>query len=731
MKFKNYVQYDIMDCGPTCLKMIAQHHGKTLTLETLRKKTRMSKFGVSLHGISEAAEDIGFSTTGAIVSYQQLVEEVPLPAIAHWQQNHFVVIYKVTKSKVYISDPAQGNKVYTKNEFLKLWASRSDNDEMMGIVLLLEPTVIFYDLENEKDVASRSGFKHLFQYVKKYKKEIFYVLLAIGLSSVLQFIFPFLTQSIVDTGIANKDVTIVGMILLGQFALLLGRFFIEFVRTWLLLFVNTRINVAILSDFLIKLMKLPVSYFDTKMSGDILQRMSDHRRIQDFLSGPSLEIVFSIATIFVLGITLFIYDPSIFFVFVCASVLYTLWTLALLKRRTRLDFKRFELSAQNQSETLQIIDGIQEIKLNNSEKVRRWRWEKIQAKLFKLNIDSLRYQQIQQSGAFIINDGKNLLITFIAATNVINHGDVFTLGKMLAVQVIVGQLNGPISLMINLIQSYHDTRLSLERLNEIQKFDNEEVPGKTYVADYPDKRDLRLRDLTFSYPGTEDPVLRNLDILIPEGKTTAIVGASGSGKTTLLKLLLQFYTNYEGDIRLGNTDLKDINPRFWRGKCGTVMQDGFIFSDTIANNISVSDEQIDWNRLEYALKTANINEFIDTLPLGVNTKIGAEGMGISQGQRQRILIARAVYKNPDFIFFDEATNALDANNEKVIIQNLESFFSNRTVVVVAHRLSTVKNADQIIVLDKGQVSEFGTHEELSRKKGSYYTLVKNQLELGT
>jgi ATP-binding cassette, subfamily B, bacterial len=731
MKFKNYVQYDIMDCGPTCLKMIAHYYGKTLTLETLRKKTSMSKFGVSLHGISEAAEEIGFTTTGAIVSYQQLIEEVTLPAIAHWQQNHFVVIYQVTKNKVFISDPAQGNKTYTKNEFLKLWGSKSDDNEIMGIILLLEPTIIFYNLENEKDVGSRSGFAHLFLYIKKYKKEIFYVLFAIGLSSVLQFIFPFLTQSIVDSGIANKDIHIVGLILLAQFAMLLGRFFIEFVRTWLLLFVNTRVNVAILSDFLIKLMKLPVSYFDTKMSGDILQRMNDHRRIQDFLSGPSLEIVFSLTTIVVLGITLFIYDKYIFLVFIVSSVIYTLWTLVLLKRRTRLDFKRFELNAQNQSETIQIIDGIQEIKLNNSEKIKRWRWEKIQSKLFKLNIDSLRYQQIQQSGAFIINDGKNLLITYIAASNVITNGDFFTLGKMLAVQVIVGQLNGPISLLINLIQSYHDTRLSLERLNEVQHIENEEITGKSYITEYPEKRDIRIDNLTFAYPGTEENVLQELGVTIPQGKTTAIVGPSGSGKTTLLKILLQFYTNYKGEIKLGDFNLTDISPKFWRSKCGTVMQDGFIFSDSIANNIAVSDDQVDWTKLDYALKTANINEFINTLPLGVNTRIGGEGMGISQGQKQRILIARAVYKNPDFIFFDEATNALDANNERIIIENLESFFTKKTVIVVAHRLSTVKNADQIIVLDKGKITEAGSHEELTKKKGSYYTLVKNQLELGS
>ena len=728
MKFKNYRQHDIMDCGPTCLKMVAQYYGKTLTLETLRTKTKLSRNGVSLHSISEAAEEIGFSSSGAIITFNQLREEVPLPVIAHWRQSHFVVVYKITSTNVYVSDPARGNKIYRKQEFLKLWGSSKEGNEPMGIVLVLEPTPAFYHLENEKDISSKLGFKYLYSYMRRYKKEIFFVLLAIGLSSLLQFIFPFLTQTIVDTGIANKDIGLVGVILLAQFALLVGRFFVEFIRSWFLLFVNSRINVSILSDFLIKLMKLPLSYFDTKMSGDILQRMNDHRRIQDFLTGPALEIAFSIVTILVLSITLFVYSKLIFLIFLVSSCLYTIWTLYLLGRRTKLDHKRFELNSQNQTETLQIINGIQEIKLNNSERKKRWVWEKIQSKLFKLNIESLRYNQVQQSGAFLVNEGKNLLITYISATNVIQG--TFTLGMMLAIQAIVGQLNGPITLLITLIQNFHDTKLSLERLNEVHKMKDEEPFDNNFITEYPESRNITISNLSFAYPGTNEPVLSKLNIELPEGKTTAIVGASGSGKTTLLKLLLKFYENYDGGISLGNVELAKVSPGFWRSKCGTVMQDGFIFSDTIANNIAVSDDELSPDKLSYAIRMANIREFIDTLPLGANTKIGTEGMGISQGQKQRILIARAVYKDPDFIFFDEATNALDANNESIIIHNMEKFFKKKTVVVVAHRLSTVKNADQIIVLDRGRIVEHGNHEELIKSKSNYYTLVKNQLELG-
>lgn len=726
MAFKNYIQHYIMDCGPTCLKMIGKHYGKTIALDVIREKIKVSKHGVSLFGIKEVAIEFGFDTSGASLTLAQL-SEVTLPLIAHWRQNHFVVVYKVRKNKIYISDPAKGNKVYKINEFLKQWSISDEGKTPCGIVLLLEPTEKFYNLEDEKEFDNKLGIKHLLQFLGSHKRDLYFVLIALAISSMLQFVFPFLTQLIVDKGINHKDYGFVRIILLAQLALLIGRLFIEYVRSWLLLYVSSRINVTILSDFLIKLLKLPISFFDTKMSGDILQRINDQRRIQDFLTGPALEILFSVVTMAVLSVTLYFYNVYIFTVFLIASTLYVLWSVFMLRARRSIDYKKFELSGQNQNEILQMLSGIQEIKLNNSENKKRLAWETVQAKLFKLNIASLRITQTQQSGTFIINEGKNLLITYIAATSVI-EGQI-TLGVMLAIQAIVGQLNGPISILISLLQNFYDTRLSIERLNEIHKLKEEVNIQEDYLTGFGSQKDIDMKNISFSYPGSYDPVLKNVDLKIPYGKVTAIVGSSGSGKTTLLKLLLKFYSNYEGEILLGNDDLKSFDNAFWRSKCGTVLQDGFIFSDSIANNIGISSDEIDWGKLHHAAKVANIHEYIQSLPLTFQTKIGSDGMGLSQGQKQRILIARAVYKNPDFIFLDEATNALDANNESIITNNLERFFINKTVVIVAHRLSTVKNADQIIVLDKGTVVESGHHHSLIKKQGYYHTLVHNQLDL--
>jgi len=726
MGFKNYKQHYIMDCGPTCLKMIARHYGKVIPLDTIREKIKLSKFGVTLFGIKEVAIDMGFECAGALLTFDQLSES-EFPVIAHWKQNHFLVIYKIRKEKVYVSDPASGNKVYKKEEFLKLWCSNFTAEEPRGVILTMTPTDNFYNLEEIADFTNTVSLSHLFNYLKLHKRDVYYILIAIGISSIIQFIFPFLTQLIVDNGISNKDLNIVMLILLAQFALLLGRLFIEYVRGWLLLYVNSRINVTILSEFLIKLLKLPLSFFDTKHSGDILQRINDQRRIQDFLTGPSLEILFSLITIIVLSFTLFFYDFRIFSIFIISSVLYVLWSIYMLKARRTLDYKRFELSGENQSAIIQLINGIQDIKLNNSENHSRWSWEKIQSKLFNLNIDSLKISQTLQSGSFFLNEGKNILITYVAAVGVI-HGQ-FTLGVMLAIQAIVGQLNGPISLLINLFQNFYETKLSIERLNEIHNLKNEEDILPEQEFNYSGINDLVMSGLDFAYPGTYDAVLKDVNIHIPAGKITAIVGSSGSGKTTLLKILLKFYENYSGEIFHGEENLKNIAPSFWRSKCGTVLQDGFIFSDTIANNIAIGQDEIDKDRLGQAIEVANIGDYITSLPLTTDTKIGAEGLGISQGQRQRILIARAVYKNPDFIFFDEATNALDANNESIITRNLEKFFKNKTVVIVAHRLSTVKNADQIIVMEKGRIIETGNHRSLVKSHGAYHTLVKNQLEL--
>lgn len=799
MQFPFYKQLDSMDCGPTCLRMVAKHYKKDIALQTLRDKTQIGKEGVNLLGISDAAEAVGFRTQSVKIDFQSLTNDAKLPAILHWNQNHFVVLYKVKGKKLFVADPAKGLITYTTKEFKQHWIS-DKNEE--GIALLLEPSPAFYltpDPSPEGE-GKKEGlqFKNIFNYILPYKKLVFQLFVGLGVSSLLQLFLPFLTQSIVDTGINTANIHFVYIILLAQLALFAGRIAVEFVRSWILLHISTRINISILTDFLIKLMKLPLSFFDSKHTGDILQRMNDHSRIESFLTGSSLNTLFSLINLIVFSIVLAVFNVNIFIVFAIASVLYSVWVILFLKKRRQLDYKRFEIAAREQSATIQLIQGMQEIKLNGVEKQMRWTWEGLQAKLFKLSIRSLSLNQWQQSGAFFINEGKNIFITFLSAKAVIDGQ--MTLGSMLAVQYIIGQLNSPIEQMIGFMQSWQHAKISMDRLNEIHTLEDEEPENKEFLHQLPkafarqlvggssdlpltsrrtasaqsplfddttllaedlqnrvlcddevlsEVKDLgwasiQFKNLSFTYPGAGNvSVLKDINLSIPKGKTTAIVGTSGSGKTTLLKLLLKFYEPQKGEIVLQSTSplyafggggpgvrFSNISHKFWRSHCGVVMQESYIFSDSIAKNIAVGAGKIDMDKLYRAVEIANIREFIESLPLHFNTKIGAEGTGVSMGQKQRILIARAVYRDPEFIFFDEATNSLDANNEMVIIQNLQSFFKGKTVVVVAHRLSTVKNADQIIVLSKGVIAEKGTHQELVNLKGEYYTLVKNQLELG-
>ncbi|UOQ52368.1 peptidase domain-containing ABC transporter [Hymenobacter cellulosivorans] len=727
-KFKVYIQLDMMDCGPSCLRMVSKHYGKSFSLQTLRLASGISREGVSLLGISQAAEKIGFHTRGVQLSFDDLAENSPLPCIVHWKQKHFVVVYKIKKGHVHVADPTLGLVTYSKNEFCESWNSiLSPSGESTGIALLLEPTNAFY--EEQGEVGGQYGFKQLFAYLFSYKKLLAQLFVGLVAGSIIQLILPFLTQSIVDIGINTQNISFIYIILAAQIALFTGRTSIEFIRSWILLHISVRINISILTDFLIKLMRLPLSFFDVKLFGDIMQRMSDQQRIETFLTGSSLDIVFSLFNLVIFGGVLMYFNNTIFMVFLFSSILYTVWVILFLNTRRKLDFKRFELQSKEQSALVELINGMQEIKLANAETQKRWRWEGFRSRLFKLNTKSLSLNQIQQTGAHFINEGKNILTTFLAAKAVIS-GDM-TLGTMLSVQYIIGQLNSPVEQLVTFVQSFQQAKISLERLSEIHEMENEESQNHVPSNAKSREQDITVNNLSFNYGtagGTN--VLENVSIKIPAGKTTAIVGMSGSGKTTLLKLLLKFYNPTSGNIQLGRSNLKDVSHYFWRESCGVVGQDGFIFSDTISSNIAVGQDVIDPDRLRHAVKMANIESFIDSLPLGYNTKIGAEGNGISQGQKQRILIARAVYKDPDYIFFDEATNALDANNEITIMNNLEKFFQGRTVVVVAHRLSTVKNADQIIVLQNGHVVEQGNHFELVRQKGKYYELVKNQLELG-
>jgi ATP-binding cassette subfamily B protein len=778
MKFIFYKQPDAMDCGPTCLRMVAKHYGRNISLQILREKTQIGKEGVNLLGISEAAEAIGFRTQAVKLTFQSLTQDAKLPAIVHWNQNHFVVLYKVNRrllrstrnEKLLIADPARALITLSPEEFKSNWISNKENGQEEGIALLLEPSPKFYENEDETEERRSKGlaFKNIFNYIFPYKKLVFQLFIGLGVASLLQLFLPFLTQSVVDTGVNTANIHFVYIVLLAQLALFAGRLVVEFVRGWILLHISTRINVSILTDFLIKLMKLPVSFFDSKHTGDILQRMNDHSRIESFLTGSSLNVLFSLINLLIFSVVLAIFNVGIFAVFAIASVLYSLWVIVFLKKRRTLGYKRFAVAAKEQSITIQLVQGMQEIKLNGVERPMRWTWEGLQAKLFRLSMKGLSLNQWQQAGAFFINEGKNIFITFLSAKAVIDGQ--MTLGSMLAVQYIIGQLNSPIEQMIGFVQSAQNAKISMDRLNEIHTMEDEEPEEKHLLQELPatftkklvggkmsvpsgvaetngwgaleefipvlenndiSNTNISFENVSFTYPGAgNEPVLQNINLKIPKGKTTAIVGVSGSGKTTLLKLLLKFYQPQKGEIKLDNTPLSHISHKVWRSHCGVVMQESFIFSDSIAKNIAVGLERPDMERLRHAAEVANVRTFIEDLPLGYNTKIGAEGTGISMGQKQRILIARAVYRNPEFIFFDEATNSLDANNESIILHKLESFFRGKTVVIVAHRLSTVKHADQIIVLDKGVIAEKGTHRELTSLRGEYYMLVKNQLELG-
>ena len=716
-----------MECGVACLKMICQYYGNYTDMKTLNEVCCPTTEGVSLLGINHAAQKLGFTTFIGKVGLDSLCRE-NLPAILHWNQNHFVVLYKVkNQAKFYIADPAKGIVICDINEIRSHWLmSESKGDNNIGIAMFLEPNDNFQTTQYSGNRIKSFGF--LWGYVKQYQKYFIQIVAGLIVGCVLQLILPFLTQSIVDIGIKNNSIGFIWLVLLGELMIVIGRTATDFIRRWLLLHISMRINISLVSDFFIKLLKLPMSFFDTKLIGDLLQRIGDHSRVQTFLTNQLLSVVFTFLSFVIFGIVLYIYNWMIFTVFLIGSLIYGGWISIFLRKRKILDYELFEQQAKNQNKTYQFITSMQEIKLQDCEQRRRWEWEDTQADLFNVQMKSLKIQQTQEAGSIFINEAKNIIITVFAATSVINGQ--MTLGAMLAIQYIIGQLNSPIEQLMSFIYSLQDVKISLERISEVHNGKNEETK-ETQLDSFTSTKTIEINNVDFKYDQHSiENTLKSVSFNVPAGKVTAIVGASGSGKTTLVKLMLGYYPVLSGSILVAGKNINEYNLKWWRRHCGVVMQDGVIFSESIARNIAIDDGEIDVERLEEAAKIANIHNYIIGLPLKYNTIIGRDGVGLSQGQKQRILIARAVYKHPDFIFFDEATNALDAKNERDIVENLDEFFTGRTVIVVAHRLSTVKNADQIIVIDKGRIVEIGNHASLIKEKGYYYNLVRNQLELG-
>lgn len=725
-EFPHFRQLDYRDCGPTCLRMIAKHYGKTFSREFLRDKASITKIGVTMAGIAEAAEAIEMRTLGMRISIESLVTEAPVPFITPWRQKHFVVVYKTTKTKIYVADPAQGLLQYSHEDFKKAWTNTSDDT---GFVLLLEPNALFYGLEEDKDKSK--GFSFLVPYFKPYKRLIRQLFVGLLVATVIQFMLPFLMQSVVDIGVNNRDIPFIYLILISQLVLILSQTLVSICREWLLIHITSRFSIKMISDFLFKMLKLPVSYFETRNTGEHLQRITDHTRIQNFVSSSTLNMVFSMVSFVIFNGILAYYNLKIFLVFMVSAVLYVSWTFFFLKKRAELDYKRFDETSQSQTSLIQIINGVKEIKINNSQRKNRWKWEYTQISLFKTSLSTLKLAQYQSIGATFINELKNIAIIFLSAKAVVD-GEL-TLGMMVTIQYIVGQLNLPLGNFVAFIQTWQDAKISLERLSQVHCKEDEDDLKLNKVKELTKNKTIEIKDLSYRYGGKSTPfVLKNINCCIPEGKTTAIVGASGSGKTTLMKLLLKFHEPTKGSINIGSVDLTHINNDYWRSNCGAVMQDTFMFNDTVGGNISESEQNeiIDRDKLNNAAFVANLDSFIQKLPNKYNTELGTSGIRLSGGQEQRIMIARAVYKNPFYVFFDEATSALDANNEKVIMQNLDTFLKEKTAIIVAHRLSTVKNADNIIVLEDGVVVEQGTHGNLTELRGKYYELVKNQLELG-
>lgn len=724
-------QLDMMDCGPASLKMVTKYYGKYYSLQYLRDLCGNTREGVSLAGISHGAETIGLRSLAAHCSLQDIVEKVPLPVIIHWDNSHFVVLYNVKQKrngnlKFYIADPAKGHISYDQSEFEEKWIKKNEN-KTSGVALILEPQADFKQRQAGEKAERGRHLENIMGYFIPYKKSFYYLGTVMLLITAMQAVLPFISKAVIDVGIQTQDVSFINIVLIANLALIVSITLSSAVRDWILQHMSSRINIALISDYLIKLMKLPVSFFENKMLGDILQRANDHERIRSFIMNNSLNLVFSTLTFLIFSIILLMYNTTIFYIFIVGSTLYILWVMGFLKLRKKLDWDYFELTAKNQSYWVETINGIQDIKINNYEQAKRWKWEGIQARLFKVNLRMLGINNVQNLGASFIDSVKNLLITFFCAKAVI-AGEI-TFGVMISTQFMIGMLNGPVQQLISFMVSFQFAQISFLRLNEIQMLkDEDEDTGNNDIA-LTGKKDIVVKNVSFHYTQVSPLILQNIHLIIPEGKVTAIVGDSGSGKSTLLKLLLRLYKPSHGEILIGGMNINNIGLRQWREKCGAVMQDGKIFNDTILNNIVLDDEKLDNEKLRKAVAAANIGYEIEQLPLGYQTKMGEDGRGLSGGQKQRVLIARALYKNPDILFFDEATNALDSINEQKITSALGEVFQGKTVIVVAHRLSTIRRADQIVVMKDGHVVETGNHNTLMERRGRYFQLVESQSEV--
>ena len=723
-------QLDTMDCGPTCLRMVAAHYGRQVPRDIVRELCSIGKDGVSLLGISQAAERLGMRSLAVKLPFEKLREEVPLPCVAHWDQNHFVVIHKIGRNRIYVADPGKGSMVYSYEEFIRGWTARrlQENQKPDGVLLLLEPTPAFSSTDALMGPDEKPGWGFLLGYLKPHQRLFAQLVLALVVGLILDLMFPFLTQSVVDAGIGNLDISLIYLLLFGQLAISLGGTALDIVENWIQLHIGSRMSLALVSDFLHKLLRLPLNFFDTRTAGDIMQRVDDHSRINRFLNSSALNVVFAGVSFCVFAFILAIYDWRMLGIFVVFTAGAVGWMTLFLKRRRMLDMKRFDLERAERDKFVEMVGGIQEVKLQNMERMKRWEWEEINVRRFRLSMSSMALKNAQRIGTTLVGQMRNILLTYVAARAVID-GEM-TLGMMLSTQFIVGQMASPVSKFMDFLHESQDARLSFERTSEVHRQKEEEHFRTPKLTHFPQSRSIMLLNLGFKYPGAgSQPALSGLNMVIPEGRVTAVVGGSGSGKTTLLKLLLGLYTPTEGALYLERAPLSAFDGQSWRSRCGVVMQDGYVFSDTIARNITCDSAHPDPIRLEASVQLACLDTLVRTLPLGLETKIGSDGRGLSGGQKQRLLLARAIYKNPEYLFLDEATSSLDSTTERDIMENLRRVFPGRTCVIIAHRLSTVKNADQIVVLDQGRMVEVGTHADLVAKGGYYYNLVRNQLEL--